>query len=66
MCPQVGGTASFQSLQPALPFALRIYSMTKPVVCTALMTLYEEGRFQLSDPLAKFLPQFGKCIGRRK
>jgi len=38
----------------------RIYSMTKPVVCAALMTLYEEGRFQLLDPLAKFLPQFGK------
>lgn len=38
----------------------RVYSMTKPVVCTALMTLYEEGRFQLFDPVAKFLPAFGK------
>jgi CubicO group peptidase (beta-lactamase class C family) len=38
----------------------RIYSMTKPVVCTALMTLYEEGRFQLFDPLAKFIPAFAK------
>jgi CubicO group peptidase (beta-lactamase class C family) len=38
----------------------RIYSMTKPIVCTALMILYEEGRFQLFDPLAKFLPAFGK------
>jgi CubicO group peptidase (beta-lactamase class C family) len=38
----------------------RIYSMTKPIVCTALMTLYEEGRFQLFDPVAKFLPAFGK------
>jgi CubicO group peptidase (beta-lactamase class C family) len=38
----------------------RIYSMTKPIICTALMTLYEEGRFQLFDPLAKFLPAFGK------
>ena len=38
----------------------RIYSMTKPVVCTAFMTLYEEGRFQLSEPLSKFLPAFGK------
>lgn len=37
----------------------RIYSMTKPVVCTAFMTLYEEGRFLLSDPVAKFLPAFG-------
>ena len=38
----------------------RIYSMTKPIICTALMTLYEEGKFQLFDPLAKFLPAFGK------
>src|SRR5215467_8745259 len=30
----------------------RIYSMTKPIVCTALMTLYEEARFQLFDPLS--------------
>jgi CubicO group peptidase (beta-lactamase class C family) len=38
----------------------RIYSMTKPVVCVALMTLYEEGRFQLFDPVDKFLPAFAK------
>ena len=38
----------------------RIYSMTKPVVCTAFMTLYEEGRFQLLDPVDKYLPAFGK------
>jgi len=38
----------------------RIYSMTKPIVCTALMTLYEEARFHLFDPLAKYLPAFAK------
>ncbi len=38
----------------------RIYSMTKPIVCTAFMTLFEEGRFRLSDPLAKFIPAFAK------
>lgn len=38
----------------------RIYSMTKPIVCVAFMTLYEEGRFQLIDPVAKFLPAFRK------
>lgn len=37
----------------------RIYSMTKPISCVALMMLYEEGRFQLFDPVAKFLPAFG-------
>lgn len=36
----------------------RIYSMTKPIVYSALMTLYEEGRFQLVDPVSKFLPAF--------
>ena len=29
----------------------RIYSMSKPITSAALMTLYEEGKFQLSDPL---------------
>jgi CubicO group peptidase (beta-lactamase class C family) len=36
----------------------RIYSMTKPVASTALMMLYEEGRFQMRDPLSKYLPEF--------
>ena len=34
----------------------RIYSMTKPITSIALMTLYEEGRFQLNDPVHRFLP----------
>jgi CubicO group peptidase (beta-lactamase class C family) len=59
-CEQVG----WQDRQSQTPLAVdtlfRIYSMTKPIVCTALMTLYEEGRFQLFDPVAKFLPAFGK------
>ncbi|MEE9229436.1 MAG: serine hydrolase domain-containing protein [Acidobacteriota bacterium] len=36
----------------------RIYSMTKPVTSIALMMLYEEGRFRLSDPASKFIPEF--------
>ncbi|TCO78290.1 serine hydrolase domain-containing protein [Chromatocurvus halotolerans] len=36
----------------------RIYSMTKPVTSVAMMMLYEEGRFQLNDPLAQYLPEF--------
>lgn len=35
----------------------RIYSMTKPVTTVALMMLYEEGRFFLNDPVAKYLPE---------
>ena len=38
----------------------RIYSMTKPLTSVAAMMLVEEGRMQLTDPVAKFLPQFAK------
>lgn len=36
----------------------RIYSMTKPITSVAALMLYEEGRFQLDDPLSRFLPEF--------
>lgn len=35
----------------------RIYSMSKPITSVALMTLYEEGKFFLNDPVAKYLPE---------
>ena len=35
-----------------------IYSMTKPITGVALMTLYEQGAFQLDDPLEKYAPEF--------
>ena len=37
---------------------VQIYSMTKPITGVALMTLYEQGKFQLDEPLAKYLPEF--------
>jgi CubicO group peptidase (beta-lactamase class C family) len=36
----------------------RIYSMTKPITSAAAMLLLEEGRFQLDDPVSKYLPEF--------
>jgi CubicO group peptidase (beta-lactamase class C family) len=36
----------------------RIYSMTKPITSVAAMMLWEEGRFLLGDPIAKYLPEF--------
>lgn len=36
----------------------QIYSMSKPVTGVALMTLYEDGKFQLDDPLSKYIPGF--------
>jgi len=36
----------------------RIYSMTKAVTGVAVMTLYEDGRFGLNDPVSRYLPEF--------
>lgn len=36
----------------------RIASMTKPLTSVAVMMLFEEGRFLLSDPVSKYLPEF--------
>ena len=38
----------------------RIASMTKPIVSVALMMLWEEGHFQLMDPISKYLPEFAE------
>jgi len=37
----------------------RIYSMTKPVTTLAALMLYEQGAFQLDQPVSDFLPGFG-------
>ena len=37
----------------------RIYSMTKPITAVAAMMLYEEGAFDLRDPVSRFIPAFG-------
>jgi CubicO group peptidase (beta-lactamase class C family) len=54
---------NFGALRPSGPAMrgdgiFRIYSMTKPIVSVAIMMLVEEGRLFLSDPLAKFIPEF--------
>ncbi len=44
---------------------VRMYSMTKAVTGVAAMMLYEEGRFNLNDPVSKYLPEFAKMrLGR--
>jgi len=45
-----------EAMQPDALF--RIYSMTKPVVSVAAMMLFEQGRLFLTDPVAKYLPEF--------
>src|SRR5580698_10699757 len=39
---------------------VRMYSMTKAITGVAAMILYEEGKFSLSDPVSKYLPEFAK------
>jgi len=36
----------------------RIYSMSKPITAAALMILYDEGKFQLDDPVKNYIPEF--------
>ena len=36
----------------------RLYSMTKPITCVALLTLVEEGLIALDDPVAKYIPEW--------
>jgi CubicO group peptidase (beta-lactamase class C family) len=37
---------------------VQIFSMTKPVVGVALMTLYDQGKFSLNDPYEKYFPEY--------
>ena len=38
----------------------RIYSMTKPVTGVAMMMLYEEGKWRLDDPVARYIPELAR------
>lgn len=55
-------SAGLADLESRIPFErdtiVRIYSMTKPITSVAAMMLYEEGCFQLDDPVAAYLPEF--------
>ena len=53
-CEQVG-QMDIESGKPMSADAIfRLYSMTKPIVCVALMILYEQGKFHLADPIHLF------------
>ncbi len=61
------GLSDIARATPMAPDTMvRIYSMTKPLTSVAIMMLYEEGRFQLDDPISRFLPAFAQqrvCVG---
>ena len=54
-----------RDVEAALPVEVdtlfRIYSMTKPIASVAAMMLYEEGAFELKDPVSRFIPSFADC-----
>ena len=53
------GYRDVEAKRPVEPDTIyRIYSMTKPITTVAALMLYEEGCFQLDDPVAKFIPAF--------
>ena len=53
------GMQDAEASRPMQPDTLfRIASMTKPIASVALMSLYEDGRFQLDTPIAEFIPAF--------
>ncbi|MGE0766903.1 MAG: serine hydrolase domain-containing protein [Hyphomicrobiaceae bacterium] len=55
----VAGKADIARNKPmAADTIVRIYSMTKPLTSVAIMMLYEQGRFQLDDPISRFIPAF--------
>ena len=51
-----------QSLATGAPLTrdtiFRLYSMSKPITGVAMMMLFEDGRWQLDDPITKFVPEF--------
>ena len=53
------GQRDIEAGAPMTPDVIfRIYSMSKPITGVALMILYEEGKFKLSDPVARYIPEF--------
>ena len=61
---QVADTSTYgrRDLEADLPIEpdtlFRIYSMTKPITSVAAMMLYEQGAFELNDPVSRFIPAF--------
>ena len=66
VCFEVAGVRDMDGREPFKADTItRIYSMTKPITSVAAMTLYEQGRFQLDDPVAKYIPAFAETTVMR-
>ncbi|HKQ12139.1 MAG TPA: serine hydrolase domain-containing protein [Steroidobacteraceae bacterium] len=56
---EVAGKRDVESGAPLTKDAIfRIYSMSKPITGVAMMMLFEEGKWQLNDPVSKHIPEF--------
>lgn len=53
------GLIDIEQMRPMPEDALfRIYSMTREITSAAVLQLYEQGKFQLDDPIKMYLPEF--------
>jgi CubicO group peptidase (beta-lactamase class C family) len=60
----ITGYADWDTKSPLHPDSIfRLFSMTKPLTAVAMLLLYEEGKWQLDDPVSLYLPEF-KNIAR--
>ena len=56
---EVAGKRDLESGAPLQKDSIfRIYSMSKPITGVAMMMLFEEGKWQLNDPVSKHIPEF--------
>lgn len=58
---QALGTANENGDKLEMDAIFRIASQTKAITSTAVMMLWEEGRFRLDDPISKYIPEFGEA-----
>ncbi len=60
---EVAGVSDIEAKTPLrADTVMRIYSMTKPITSVAAMTLWEQNKFRLDDPVAKYIPAFEKTV----
>ena len=62
--------AGFADLENRVPFGpdtvCRLFSMTKVIICTAAMMLFERGKFLLNDPLSEYFPEYASPMVAKK
>ena len=62
--------AGFADIEKGIPFGpdtvCRLFSMTKVIMCTAAMMLFERGKFLLNDPLSEYFPEYASPMVVKK